>query len=185
MKRFLFSILATGLVVFNTMSQTNYYTKTGKIQFFSKTAIENNDATNNQVVSTLNTDNGELNFGVLIKAFKFKNALMEEHFNENYMESSKFPKSTFKGKINNLKEIDFKKPGKYTAKVSGDLTIHGVKKPIAASAILVVKEKTIGATSSIIVKPSDYNIQIPDLVKDKIAKEVSVEINIDYEMLSK
>ncbi|MFN8256266.1 MAG: YceI family protein [Bacteroidales bacterium] len=184
MKKTFISILFIAFAGFILNAQANYFTKTGKIQFFSKTAIENIEATNNQVVSTLNLEKGDISFGVLIKAFKFQNALMEEHFNENYMESTKFPKSTFKGKIDNLNEINFKKPGKYNAKISGDLTIHGVTKPISAIAFFEVKDKTIGASSTLIIKPADYNIQIPDLVKDKIAKEVSVEINIEYEIFA-
>jgi len=185
MKKNLILIILIALTGNFIYGQTNYFTKSGKIEFFSKTVLENNEAINNQVVSTLKTDIGELNFGVLIKSFKFKNALMEEHFNENYMESTKFPKALFKGKITNLKDINFTKKGNYTANISGDLTIHGVTKPITATAQLEVKDKVITAVSAIIVKPADYDIKIPDLVKDKIAKDVSIEININYEVMSK
>jgi len=185
MKNYFLSLVLIAFVSNFIYSQTTYFTKSGTIHFISKAALENNEATNNQAVSTLKPDNGELNFGVLIKSFKFKNALMEEHFNENYMESTKFPKATFKGKIDNLKDVNFAKEGKYNANVSGDLTIHGITKPITATAQMEVKNKNIVATSVIIVKPEDYGIKIPELVKDKIAKEVSVEININYEVMNK
>ncbi len=185
MKKYILNIILIALVSNNIFSQTSYFTKSGKIDFFSKTAVENNEASNNQVVSTLKTETGELNFGVLIKSFKFKNALMEEHFNENYMESTKFPKATFKGKITNITAINFGKNGTYTANVTGELMIHGVTKEISTTAQIEVKDKTFNAVSSIIVKPADYNIQIPELVREKIAKDVSIDININYEVYNK
>lgn len=185
MKKYVLSLISIALIVSGAFAQNTYFTKSGKIDFFSKATAENIEANNNQVVSTLKTESGELNFGVLVKSFKFKNALMEEHFNENYMESTKFPKATFKGKIDNLSAIDFKKKGSYSANVSGELTIHGVTKDITATAQLEVKDKTIVAVSNIKVKPADYNITIPDLVKDNIAKELSVDINLNYEIYTK
>ncbi len=105
---------------------------------------------------------------------------MQEHFNENYMESDKFPKSNFKGKIDNLSKIDFKKDGTYPAEVSGDLTIHGVTKHITTKGTIVVKGSTITANSKFMVVPTDYGIRIPIIVENKIAKEMQVTVDITY-----
>ena len=92
---------------------------------------------------------GEIAFNLLVKSFEFKIALMQEHFNENYMESDKYPKASFKGKITNLDKINFKKDGVYPAEVIGDLTIHNVTKPLTAKGTLEVKGGTVTATCKI------------------------------------
>jgi polyisoprenoid-binding protein YceI len=115
-----------------------------------------------------------------VKSFEFKVALMQEHFNENYMESDKLPKSSFKGKISNLDKIDFKKDGMYPAEVSGDLTIHGVTKPVATSGTIEVKGQTLTAKAKFTVSPKDYNIVIPSLVEDKIAKTIDINVDVPY-----
>ena len=94
MKNFFFT-LVTILIIGLPVTAQNYFTKNGKISFFSKTSMENIDAVNNQVVSVVNTQTGDMGFSVLINSFLFKKALMQEHFNENYMESAKYPKATF------------------------------------------------------------------------------------------
>jgi len=156
-------------------------TRSGQISFFSKTALENIDAVNNEVTSLLNPETGEIVFAVLIKSFHFERALMEEHFNENYMESDKIPKSTFQGKITNLSNIDFKKEGTYPASVEGDLTIHGVKQHISTSGNLKIEKGKIHTICSFIVKLSDYKIEIPSIVSDKIAETLEIKVNCNYE----
>ena len=89
-----------------------YITKNGKINFYSDAPMEKIEAKNNEVKAALDASTGDIVFQVLITSFEFKQALMQEHFNENYMESPKFPNSTFKGKINNLKDINFSKNGR-------------------------------------------------------------------------
>jgi polyisoprenoid-binding protein YceI len=96
------------------------------------------------------------------------------------MESDKLPKSTFTGKINNLTSIDFKKDGSYPAEVSGDLTMHGVTKPLSIKGTINVKEGKVSAESKFSIDPKDYNVVIPDLVKDKIAKEIEITVNVAY-----
>jgi polyisoprenoid-binding protein YceI len=166
---------------YQASSQTLFITRTGQISFYSKTPMENIDGVNNEATSMLNPQSGELVFAVLIKSFRFEKALMEEHFNENYMESSKLPKATFSGKIANLSDIDFKKSGKYNVKVEGELTIHGVKKNVSTTGILEVAGDKILANSTFNVKPADYDIEIPSLVADKIAETIEVKINCQYE----
>lgn len=173
-------LFITLLVTITAYTQTIYMTRSGQISFFSKTPMENIEAINNEVTSMLNPATGEVVFAVLIKSFRFEKALMEEHFNENYMESDKLPKSNFQGKIVNLKEVDFTKDGTYTATVEGDLTIHGVKQRVTSSSTFIVSKNKITGTSSFMVKPSDYNISIPSLVADKIAKSIEVKVNCEY-----
>ena len=111
-------------------------TKNGYIGFFSHTPMEDIKGDNNQVAGVLDISTGEMVFQALIKSFHFDRALMEEHFNENYMESDKFPKSSFKGKITNLSSVNFSKNGIYDVTVEGDLTIHDVTNKISTKGLL-------------------------------------------------
>lgn len=173
--------IVIGLLGFGTITAQNIYmTRSGQISFFSKTPMENIEAVNNEVTSMLNPSTGELVFAVLIKSFRFERALMEEHFNENYMESDKLPKATFQGKITNLVAVDFKKEGSYSVSVTGDLTIHGVKQEVTAMGNVVVAKDKISVTSSFTVKPPDYKISIPSLVAEKIADTIEVKVNCQY-----
>jgi polyisoprenoid-binding protein YceI len=110
---------------------------------------------------------------------------MEEHFNENYMESDKFPKSTFKGSISNIKDVNFAKDGTYKVSTAGTLTMHGVSKQVTIPATITIKGGKISASSTFMVLLSDYNIAIPSVVKDKIAKDIKITVNCDYELYVK
>jgi hypothetical protein len=174
-------LLVVSILGFGSLTAQNLYmTRSGQISFFSKTPMENIEAVNNEVTSMLNPATGEMVFAVLIKGFRFERALMEEHFNENYMESDKMPKAAFQGKINNLTAVDFKKDGSYAVTVSGELTIHGVKQQISAPGIVLVSKDKISVTSSFSVKPPDYKITIPSLVAEKIADTIEVKVNCQY-----
>jgi polyisoprenoid-binding protein YceI len=157
------------------------YTKNGNISFFSKSPLENITATNNQVMSVLNTQTGEMQFSALIKSFHFEKALMQEHFNENYMESSKFPKSTFKGSVSDISKVAMAKDGTYPVVVSGDLTIHGVTKKVSTPGTLTVKNGVISGKSVFSVKLAEYGISIPKLVKDNIAENIEITVNCTYD----
>ncbi len=128
---------------------------------------------------------GGLGFSVLMTSFKFEKALMQEHFNENYVESEKYPKSKFKGKITNLADINFKKDGEYTGKISGDLTIKDVTKKVTTACDFTIKDGAITGKTTFNVKPQDYNIEIPGVVKDKIANEIKVTVTADYTELNR
>ena len=161
-------------------AQTIYMTRNGQVSFFSKTPMENIDAINNEVSSMINTGTGEIVFAVLVKSFRFEKALMEEHFNENYMESNKFPKSTFQGKISNLAAIDFSKEGTYPATVEGELSMHGVKQHVTATGTIAIAKEGVSVTSDMAVKLADYKIERPALVAEKIAETIDVKINCQY-----
>ena len=178
MKKLLF--LLALMILPGMVSAQKYMTKTGYIGFFGQTPLEDIKADNNQVVSILDTSSGELVFQILMRSFHFERSLMEEHFNENYIESEKYPKSVFKGKITNFSDINFSKSGTYNAIVEGEMNIHGVAKPFSAKGSIEIKKGGITAKSKFKIKPEDFKIAIPGLVKDKIAKEMEVSLEMNY-----
>lgn len=160
-----------------------YMTKNGKISFFSHTDMEDIKGENNKVASVLDSKTGKIQIEVLIKSFVFKKALMEEHFNENYMESSKFPKSKFDGKIDDLKAINFDKDGTYKSTVSGNLTMKDKTNAVKANGTFTVKGGKLNGKAVFKVFLADYNITVPAVVKDKIAKEIEITVDLDYSPL--
>jgi hypothetical protein len=173
-------ILFTISFLFLAANGQKFMTKNGYVGFFSHSAMEDIKGDNNQVAGVLDASTGELVFQVLIKSFHFEKALMEEHFNENYMESDKFPKSTFRGKITNLSAVDFTKPGKYDVTVEGDLNMHDVTNKISAKGTVEVVQGGVNAVSKFNIVPEDYKITIPGVVRDNIAKTLEVSVNMKY-----
>jgi polyisoprenoid-binding protein YceI len=171
--------------VATSQAQDLFFTRNGHIDFYSSTPMENIKADNDKVASVINVTSGEVEFSVLSMAFEFKKALMQEHFNENYMESTKFPKSTFKGKITNLEKVKFGTDGTYPAEVAGKLTIHGITKDVNLNGNVIVKDGKFKVQSTFNIKPEDYNISIPNLVRDNIAKEIRVTVDNSYEPFTK
>lgn len=162
-----------------------YFTREGHIHFYSETPIETIEADNNSATCVLDTESGKMEFAVLIKGFQFEKALMQEHFNENYMESSKFPKSTFKGQIDNVEEVNFSEDGEYPVKVSGNLTIHGETNEVSTEGTIIVKGEEIGAKSKFVVEVADYKIEIPSVVRENIAKEIEIDVDVSLEEFKK
>jgi hypothetical protein len=183
MKRLFLLILFINIILASNAQK--YMTKNGFIGFYSKTPMEEIKADNNQVVSALDVSTGELVFQALIKSFHFDRALMEEHFNENYMESDKIPKSIFKGKITNLSSVNFTKPGTYEVTVDGDLTIHDVTNKVSIKGTLEVADGGINASSKFKIVPEDYKITIPGVVRDKIDKNLEVTVTMKYTPVGK
>lgn len=173
-------LLALLTLTVSSASAQKYMTKNGFISFFSHTPMEDIKAENNQVAGVIDTSTGEIVFQALIKSFHFDRALMEEHFNENYMESDKFPKATFKGKITDLKSVDFKKNGAYEVVVEGDLTIRDVTKKMSVKGTVEVVTGGLNANAKFIISPEDFDIQIPAVVREKIAKTVEVNVAMKY-----
>ena len=174
LKRILFSLLLLGFGM-TTFAQ-KYFTKEGEISFYSEAPMEKIEAINKRVTAVLDSESGAIEFALLIKGFQFEKALMQEHFNENYMESDKFPKALFKGKITNLNEVKLDENGSYKAQVSGELTLHGVTKQIETEATIDVTAEGIDANTKFVVACADYEIKIPNVVADNIAKEVEVNV---------
>ena len=178
MRRLIFAFLLLNFAF--TANAQKFMTKDGYIGFFSHTPMEDIKGDNNQVASVLDIVSGEMVFQVLIKSFHFDRALMEEHFNENYMESDEFPKSIFKGKITNLSLVNFSKSGTYNVTIEGDLTIHGVTNRISTKGTLEVVTGGINANSKFNVTPEDFKIDIPKVVREKIANNLEVTVTIKY-----
>lgn len=173
MKLLSLTIIILFAVTLPALSQ-KYYTKNGLISFLSRASIENIKADNNQVIAILNTQNGEFQFSLNIKNFHFEKALMEEHFNEDYLESDRFPKAGFKGNIINIKDISFNKDGQYKVNVAGNLEIHGVIKEINTTGILAINGGVVSTSSKFFIRLSDYHIGIPKTVIENISGSVEL-----------
>jgi hypothetical protein len=149
----------------------------GKIDFYSKTPVEDIEAHSRSAGAIVNTESGVVAFKVPIKTFDFPNDLMEEHFNENYMETGRYPFATFTGKMEPL--VDFQKPGRYPVKASGKLTIHGVEKVREFAGTLVVNaDKTALLTCLFQVPLDDHQIKRPQLMLVKIADRIDVSVEL-------
>lgn len=153
-----------------------YSTRTARISFDATApgSPEDITAVNNEVASILDAKSGDVVFQAPIKSFKFKRALMQEHFNENYMESDKYPKSDFKGGIANASAINFGKDGTYDAKVVGKMTIHGVTNEVSVPGTITVKGGSVIMKATFRVKLADYKINVPGVVADKVGKEAAI-----------
>lgn len=163
-----------------THGQAKFFTRGAQVSFESQAPMEKIVGITNAVNSALLTTNGQIEFALLIKSFNFEKRLMQEHFNENYLESDKYPKATFKGTITNLDKINFKKNGSYPASVQGNLTIHGITKPITASGTIKVNNNELDLSSTFNILLSDYKIEIPALVKDNISNKVLISVKGKY-----
>ncbi len=177
-------VLVTGLLLAAATSSLfaqKYMTRTGKVNFNATTpnSPEKITGVNNEVANILDSKNGDIVFQVLVKSFKFERELMKEHFNENYMESDKFPKSEFKGSVTNISEVNFSKDGTYNVKVTGKLTIHGVTNDVTVPGTLSVKGKTVNAKAVFPVMLKDYKIDVPSLVADKLNKQATITLDCD------
>lgn len=156
-------------------SQDVFLASNGTISFFSETPVENIDATSNQAIGAINVKSKTVFFKAKMTTFEFKKALMQEHFNENYMESDKYPFATFTGTIN--EPVDLTKDGSYAVTATGKLNIHGVEKPRTIPGTIVVKDGTIDVISTFDVKVADHDIEIPTVVMQHIAESVEVKVH--------
>ena len=180
------ALLLTILLSSNlSFGQEKYFSRDGMVKFFSSTPVEDIEAINNQASSILNMETGELAFSMLMTGFQFKKALMQEHFNENYVESDKFPKGTFKGKILNWDKSKLNGNDPTAFDVEGEITIHGVTKPYKVKSNLIKKGDQIEGDTKFNIKVADHDIKIPSAVVDNIAEEVEVTINITYKPYNK
>ncbi len=172
-----------GLLIF-TFSSGIYaqklITKEGKIEIFSQTPLFTIEAVNNKVASILNTQTGDMVVSTLVRSFKFREALVEEHFNENYMESEKYPKAIFVGKIVNFHTIDFSKDGEYKAVVVGKLTIHGTTNNVKEDAKIIIKNQKVQGKLTFNVSLSAYNIRVEKAYKKAIKDEIKLLVDFAY-----
>ncbi len=170
------SALAALLLLAGPLTAQRFFTRDAKVYFEATSPLEKIEATTKSGTCVLDTQTGKMEWKVLIKGFQMEKALMQEHFNENYLESSKFPNAQFKGTITNLNEVNFKQDGKYTTQVKGQLTIHGVTKEVEIPGTIKVNGGIITLFSAFNIAAADYGISIPSVVRDKIAKEIKVSV---------
>ena len=177
-------IFFLSFLIFKTsFGQEKYFTKTGKIQFFSKTSAENIDATNRSAAVILDSKTGDLQFAVLMKGFEFKKALMQEHFNSKYVESDKYPKAEFKGQITNNSEIKYTADGTYNAKVKGKMTLHGVTKDIETTGTITIKGGKIIVASTFNIQLPDYSIKVPAVNRSQISDNIRITVDCPLEVI--
>ncbi len=171
------------LLAFVATGQDKYYTKSAIIGFYSDAPLEDIEAKNKSAVVVFDKQTASLQFSVLIKGFEFENEEMQQHFNDDYMESSKFPKAEFKGQINNMSSVNYSKNGNYPVLVKGQLTIHGVTKEVETSGNISIIGNELKAHSTFSIQVADYYIIIPRLVRDKIAKTVKIFVSASLQPL--
>jgi hypothetical protein len=164
-------------------AQDKYFTKTVKINFYYNAPLEDLERKYKTVTAVLDSKSGAVQFAVQMKGFEFEKQLMQQHFNENYVESNKFPKGEFRGSITNNSEINYSKDGTYNAKVKGKLTIHGVTKDVESTGTVKVDGGKLDVNSIFNVLISDYNIKIPAVVKDKVSNTIKVVVDCKLEPL--
>jgi polyisoprenoid-binding protein YceI len=179
MKRILLSILTLALSASAMQAQKLYATKKGQLKFNATGGVEAIAAVNNQVDSKMVDKTGQIVFSVLIKGFKFDNQLMEDHFNENYLESTKFPKADFKGFILNAAS-DFSKDGKHNITAEGTLTIHNVAQKVSVPGTLTITDGKAAVMATFKIKIKDYGIT-GLYIGDKIAPDAEIVLNCKYD----
>ncbi|TYP99291.1 YceI-like domain-containing protein [Tenacibaculum adriaticum] len=172
----LFTILICFLITNNFNAQERYITKHGTISFFSHSPVEDIEAINSQVLSIIDKENGNIAISILMKSFMFEKSLMQEHFNENYIESDKFPKATFTGKILNINNLE----NKNSVLIEGDMTIHGISNKIEIEADIEINKNDISLKGKFPIVVSDYDIKIPSVVKNNIAKTIEVSFLLNH-----
>ena len=165
-------ILLTPLI-----SREIYYTRFGKVSFSSSAPLEDIRAFNEQATCVFDYDSGEVSFQIPILGFTFKNGLMQEHFNENYMETHLFPNAIFQGRIKNWSELDINSQSN-SVTINGTMTIHGISKEISEIGSIFKQDNKIIGNANFDIIVSDYGIEIPKIVRENIAKEVDVKIEV-------
>jgi len=177
-KLIIFFVSAVQLLGLAYAQQTDYKVSNGSIAFRSDAPLELIKAQSSELKGVIIPEKKQFAFIISIKSFKgFNSPLQQEHFNENYLESNKFPTASFEGKI--IEDIDFSKDGNYTVRSKGNLSIHGVTQERIIKTDITVKNKKISFTSAFTVLLAEHNIPIPKVVNEKLASEIKVEVKAD------
>lgn len=179
MKKIILSLLVATFGLTANAQTYKHKKDAGSVHFLSKSPLEDIEATNKNPIAVYKVETADMQFAVVMTQFKFKAALMEEHFNENYMESTKYPQATFKGKVN--EKVDLSKDGENKVTVTGKMTMHGVTKDMTAEGTITKKGEELVLNSKFKIKVADYNIKVPSLYVQNIAEVVDVTVNITLE----
>jgi polyisoprenoid-binding protein YceI len=185
MKKLILATIALFLVA-TGFAQDKYFTKNGTITFDATTASspEKVTAVNKSVACVLDSKTGNIQFSVLMKGFEFEQALMREHFHENYLESEKFPKAIFKGQIINSTQVNYSKNGTYEVNVKGQMLMHGETNELETKGKLLVNNGKISLSANFSVVLADYKVLVPRLVGDKVAKTANIKVESVLQILS-
>ncbi|ULQ53442.1 YceI family protein [Flavihumibacter fluvii] len=171
------TLLIIMICSYATAFSQRYITRNGIARFYSRTDLEDIAAENKQVMAVLDPDSRLIAVSMLMKGFLFKKELMQDHFNENYVESDRFPKAIFEGTF--AETIDISENAVTKLLFKGKLSLHGVSREVALPATVVVKNGIISGNAEFQLVPEDYQIRIPNLVRDKISRKVDVFISVD------
>jgi len=158
-------------------AQDKFLTKEGYVSFFSHSIVEDIKADNNQALSIIDTTTHKIAIQLLMRSFMFEKALMQEHFNENYVESYKYPKATFSGEIRNFGELNDENT---ETEIVGDLTVHGETKNISTKVNITMENDEIILKGDFKVEVADFNIKIPAIVRNNIAKTIKVSFELHH-----
>jgi hypothetical protein len=180
MKREILTIIIGIITAGLAMAQGPVVDRKGTATFFSEAPLENIEAVNKEVIGAIDLEKGTLAVSMLIKGFHFDKSLMEEHFNENYLESEKFPRATFKGKLTGFEDIDFSREGSFETEADGEIEIHGVKKPLKTVVKFDASTKELKASTVFNLAVADFDIEIPTLVFKNIAEVVEVKASFNF-----
>lgn len=180
MMRALSLIIFVLLFVYEGQAQ-RFISNSAKIHFFSSAPMEDIEASSNQCQSIIDISTGDMVFSMNVNTFQFSNSLMQEHFNENYLETDKYPKSTFKAKLDGFKN----EYGTHTVSAKGEFMIHGVKQQVEIEGTLNYTEDQIQISAKFPVTLADYKIKIPKAVFYNIAEVIDVTVEFDYEPYQK
>lgn len=174
-------LLIIGLsVIGQLMAQGPLVDRKGEIRFFSSAVLEDIEANSKEALGAIDLEKGTIAVSMLMKSFEFEKSLMQEHFNENYIESDKYPKATFKGTLSNFESLNFKKAGRFEAEVNGEIEIHGVTKPWNATVMFDVTSTSLSAKTVFMVVLEDFKVKIPRLMFRNIAEEVEVTAQFNF-----
>ena len=183
MKKSVACLIMTIILPFAIQGQGKYLTNNGVISFYSHTIIEDITAVNNEVAAVIDGSSGELVIILKMTQFQFEKKMMQEHFNENYLESEIFPKATFSGTILNNDDVKYSIPGLYEVKVIGEMTIHGQTKTISEEGTVKVTSTGIVCSTKFKLNPEDYKIKIPRTVRKNISTQMEIRVELPCELI--
>ena len=179
-KIFVIATLLASMTATTAFAQSKMFTKTGTVSFDAEGAmkdVEEIKATTKTATCVIVPSTGAMEWAVLMKSFKFKNALMQDHFNENYVESTKFPKATFKGKLDDVNAVKWDKDGVYPVSATGKMTCHGVEKEMTTKGTVTIKKGVPTVACNFELTLADHKIAVPSLVGAKVANVVKIAVS--------
>ena len=181
MKKSVAAMVSLVLIPLGILGQGKYLTNNGVISFYSHTIIEDITAVNSEVAAVIDGQSGEIAIILKMTQFQFEKKKMQEHFNENYVESEIFPKATFSGSILNNTDINYNAPGLYNVKVRGEMTIHGQTQSVSAEGTVKVGSVGIVCSTKFKLNPEDYKIKIPRTVRKNISEQMEITVELACE----